>query len=227
MARRSSGAGCRRVPGSRRLQAATPPPRAVLRPGHPLELRLCEAVAGGEPRLATRATLLDRGDALVVRFECADPEPRARYRRRDEPLWEEEVVELFVAPGEATPTRYYELEVNPLGAVFDAIVDSPHGDRREMRVDPGWDCPGLEAGAEIDSAAGLWRALLVVPWAALDLDGERAETWRLNLFRIERPRDGATGRDGAPEYSAWSPTLVAPADFHRPARFASIRRILR
>ena len=88
-------------------------------------------------------------------------------------------------------------------------------------MDAAWDCPGLETKVLVDATAGLWRATLAVPWAALAPGGEREISWRLNLFRIDRPRDGE------PEFSAWSPTFVAPADFHRPARFASLRRILR
>ena len=86
-----------------------------------------------------------------------------------------------------------------------------------MTVDPAWDCAELEVRSEVDSAAGLWRAELALPWRAVgDADEER---WRLNAFRIDRPR----GR--APEFSAWSPTFARPADFHRPARFGFVTRI--
>ena len=37
--------------------------------------------------------------------------------------------------------------------------------------------------------------------------------WRANFYRIERPAGSL------PEFTAWSPTLVTPADFHKPARF--------
>ena len=47
-------------------------------------------------------------------------------------------------------TTYYEIEVNPLGALFDARVESPGLSRASMRVDPAWDCPGLEA--RVDAA---------------------------------------------------------------------------
>jgi hypothetical protein len=178
---------------------------------------LVRAIDGGAPRLATRLALLDDGERLHVRFECEAPAPWATHRQRDAPLWEEEVVEVFVAPGEPTPRRYFELELNPLGAVFDAAVDNPHGDRREMRVDSGWDCPQLETRCEIDAARGLWRAELALPWRALG--DAREKRWRLNAFRIERPRGGE------PEFCAWSPTFARPADFHRPARFGFVTRI--
>src|SRR5690606_34974195 len=122
-------------------------------------------------------------------------------------LWEEEVVELFVAAGVATPTRYFEIEINPLGALFDAVVESPAGDRCGMLVDPTWDAAGIAVAVEIDRDARSWRTQLELPWRAIVPDGTAPEALRLNLFRVERPRDGAP-----PEFSAWSPTFVEPAD---------------
>ena len=56
--------------------------------------------------------------ALHVRFDCADRDAWGTYRERDDPLYEEEVVEVFLAPGEADPRRYVELEVSPAGVLF-------------------------------------------------------------------------------------------------------------
>jgi hypothetical protein len=191
---------------------------ARLARGVPLALpRLVRASDGRPAALATSVTLLDDGERLRVAFECEDPEPRATLLNRDGPLWEEEVVELFLAPGRSTPKRYYEFEINPLGTVFDAIVDSPRGDRRALRVDPSWDCPGLTARAEVDGASGLWRAELGVPWRSVAADSS-VSAWRLNVYRVDRPAAAA------PEFTAWSPTWAAPADFHRPAHFGILLR---
>jgi hypothetical protein len=168
---------------------------------------------GGAVRWPTQATLAWDEDILDVAWRCADPDPWGTLEERDAPLWTEEVVELFLAPGEATPRRYFEIEISPRGALFDAVVDSPHGDRRAMRVDPAWNAPGLER--TVARTAGGWTAELRLPWQAL-VDGTPPPVWRLGLFRIERPPGGT------PEFSAWSPTLVAPADFHRPARFGRL-----
>lgn len=195
-----------------------PPPTCRLRRGRPAACdELVRSTDGGAPRLATRLVLLDDGERLLVRFECEAPAPWATHRRRDSPLWEEEVVEVFVAPGEPTPLRYFELELNPLGAVFDAVVDNPRGDRRGLRADPAWDCPELETRCALDPARGLWHAEIALPWRAVGDANEKR--WRLNAFRVDRPR----GRE--PELSAWSPTFARPADFHRPARFGFVTRI--
>jgi hypothetical protein len=151
-----------------------------------------------------------------VRFDCVDPHVWATHTLRDAPLWEEETVELFLAPGAETPVTYFEFEVNPLGTVFDAVVRNPRGDRRDMEVDASWDCPGLGAGAKVDRRSGAWAAWLSIPWGSLVEQGPVPREWRANLYRIERPR-------GEPaEFSCWSPTETDPADFHRPARFGRL-----
>ena len=174
------------------------------------------ASARGAAKDATRARLCHDGTALHVRFDCVDRDVWATHTRRDASLWDEEVVELFLAPSADTPETYFEIEVNPLGTVFDAIVHNPHGDRCGMEVDTGWDCPGLVAGAAIDRGAGGWSAWLSIPWSSLVGARPVPTVWRANLCRIERPR-------GEPaEFSCWSPTETDPADFHRPARFGRL-----
>lgn len=194
------------------------PPAVDLAPGRPLALELVRAVDGRRPRRATTVELEASSELLVVRFDAESPDPWATIRERDGRLWEEEVVELFVAPGAGTPRRYFEIEINPLGTLFEAVVDSPAGDRRGMTVDRSWNCAGLAAAVEIDREARRWRTRLELPWRALAADGAAPQVLRMNLFRVERPRDGAP-----PEHSAWSPTFVDPADFHRPARFGVVR----
>jgi hypothetical protein len=196
-------------------------PRCELRRGVPTALApLVDATSGSAPRLATRVTLEDAGSALRIRFECEDPDPWATLAERDGDLWTEEVVEVFLAAGEETPKAYFELELNPLGTLFDARVIGPHGDRSAMTVDRSWRAAGLTTAVEIDPA-GRWRAELTIPWRTIG-DGEE-RWWRCNFFRIDRPR--TPNSLAAPEFSAWSPTCMSPADFHRPARFGILQRI--
>ena len=79
--------------------------------------------------------------ALHVRFDCADRDAWGTFTRRDDPIYQEEAVEVFLAPGAADPARYFEFEVSPRGTLFDAIVWNPDSDRATMRADPAWDCP--------------------------------------------------------------------------------------
>src|SRR5262245_31805036 len=137
----------------------------LLAPTDPLvalpALKLVDARTGGAPRLPTAVRVGRRGDALAVRFDGRDAGVVATHRERDAPLWEEDVFEVFLAPGDEAPRRYFELEVNPLGALFDARVESPDRSRASMHVDTAWDCPGFSA--RVTRGPGRWSASLRIP----------------------------------------------------------------
>jgi len=168
---------------------------------------------GSGPALQQTRTRLCWDDAaLHVRFDCEDRDAWGTCQRRDDPVYEEEAVEVFLAPGAADPTRYFEFEVSPLGILFDARIHNPTSLRADLVGDPSWDCPGLRWAAGPATDRQDWWAVLSIPWAGL-VEGGPPDVWRANFYRIERPRDGE------PEFSGWSPTLTRPADFHKPARF--------
>ncbi len=173
---------------------------------------------GSGPAVQQTETRVCRDEeALYVRFDCADRDAWGTCRQRDDPIYEEEAVEVFLAPGEEDPTRYFEFEVSPRGVVFDARVHNPTSRRADMQVDPSWDCPGLRWAAGAGTLRQDWWAILAIPWRSIESDiepsGDPPRVWRANFYRIERPRDGE------PELSCWSPTLTDPADFHQPVRF--------
>ena len=176
----------------------------------PVELR--DAATGAAPRLRTAVRVGVRNGSLLVRFDGRDAGTVATLTRRDDPLWTEDVYEVFLTPLDP-PTLYFEFEVNPLGALFDARVESPDLGRKTMRVDPSWNLRGLSGRSRV--RAGRWSAVLKIPLAGLlggaDLDADVPRTWRANFFRIDR---------GSPdEFSAWSPTWIDPPDFHEASRF--------
>jgi len=161
----------------------------------------------------TVARICYNAQALTIRFDCADRDIWGTFSRRDDPLYDEEVVEVFLAPGEADPVRYAEFEVSPDGVLFDALIHNPTSERTELKVDQAWNCPGVRWSAGRNDAAGHWWAVLVIPWLAVAPVDHLPRVWRANFYRIERPRDDM------PEFSCWSPTMTEPADFHKPAWF--------
>ncbi len=60
--------------------------------------------------------------------------------RRDEHLWDEEVVEIFLDP-DRSGRDYYELEINPANVVCDLRMISPWPDKKG---DIDWNLAGLE-----------------------------------------------------------------------------------
>jgi hypothetical protein len=155
---------------------------------------------------------------LYARFDCQDRDIWGYYTRRDDPIYEEEAVEVFIAPTAEDPVNYAEFEISPNGVLFDALIYNPDGKNNpRMQGDRQWDCPGIDWRAGRDDLGGHWWAIFAIPWHSLTTSKAIPKVWRANFYRIERPHDEE------PEYSCWSPVMTRVADFHRPANFGVLR----
>ena len=185
-------------------------------------------VAWGPAPYETRFRALWSPAGLFLRFEADDPSPWHTMTRKDEHLWDEEVVEIFLDPGRAG-RDYYELEINPANVVCDLRMISGWPDKKG---DIDWNLAGLETRVRTEKAgtgrAPGWTATALLPWSGLrSLPSARGvavppkagDRWRFNLFRIERP-----GGPKAPEKDAvevaWSPT--GQPSFHVPSAFRDL-----
>ena len=182
-------------------------------------VRMRRATDGTTPRLATSLTVYRDDEFLTILYSGADDHVVATHLEHDAPLYEQDVVEAFLAPDSAA--EYFELEVSPRGTTFDARIESPDGVRATMRADRAWTCEGLFVAVrkivESDGSMSI-DTVLRVPFDSLGVKPPAAgEMWRANFFRIDRhPRRGD-------EYSAWQPTLRTPPDFHVAAAFGTLR----
>lgn len=182
---------------------------------------------GGTPPRATAVRLLYDADALYVRFDCEDDYVWGTLTARDAPVWEEECVEVFLNPA-GSAHQYYELNVSPLGTVFDACLLNPRTPAAPSGPFvglPQWDAQGLRTAAYVDGALGvpggarLWRAAYAIPFAALigapHQPPRPGDAWRANFCRIDAPTPGRR------DHYAWSPT--GGDFFHRPWCFGTLR----
>lgn len=179
----------------------------------PVELR--DAVTAAEPHQRTRVRTGWSDDEWRVLFESEDTDPWATLAARDAPLFEEETVEVFFDPvGDLE--GYFEIEVNPLGAVLDIVF---RRSRSGYKGDWAWDCDGLRTC--VRKGGGSWFAELAIPFRAI-CGGVPGPEWRVNFCRIDRPsRDGSLPR----ELTAWSPPLRG--NFHTPERFGFLEFTVR
>lgn len=184
--------------------------------------------SGGSPRTIVRACWTDH--QLLVAFECEDEDIWGTHKERDAPLYDEEVVEVFLSPT-GDVRSYFEIEVSPHNVVFDAAIHNPDLNRETMVTELAWTCSGLRTAVAIDGVVhdtpprsrskqgprGHWSVEMAIPFSALGLEGPPTPgaEWRVNFYRIDRGRREA--------YLAWSPTVKKPADFHVPDRFGALR----
>lgn len=182
-------------------------------PDDPEWLSFTRAIDGGPSRLATACTLFYDATSFYAHFRFEDDEIVANMLVRDDPIYEEDVLELFLSTGDRC--CYYEFQISPLGTLFDARVHSPEGQRATMTADRGWNCEGLWGSLKRERSRGsLWlsHVVLAVPFDGIGARAAKGDTWYGNLFRIDR---GAIET----EFLAWRPTRRDPPDFHVPAEF--------
>jgi hypothetical protein len=172
---------------------------------------------GSRSQYKTEAKVLYDEHFLYFAFRCADTNIWSTMRRRDQHLWLEEVVEVFLQADEINP-NYIELEVNPLGALLDIYMLAA---RKPLHYE-SWNSEKLRWAVKVDgtidgrSGDRQWTCEIALPMEDIvtaphnpPLPGDR---WRMNLYRGEHYP--------APAGLAWSPTLQD--DFHIPQRFGEL-----
>ena len=158
-------------------------------------------------------------DGLYLRFDVRDPEPWYTMERRDDHLWEEEVVEIFLDL-DGSGTHYAEVELSPANVVCDVHMIQGSPDRK---MDLAWDLVGLSS--RVFRQDDGWMGLLFLPFDGLavlpsarniGLPPRPGDTWRFNVYRIERP-GGPKAPEESPVFAAYSPT--GSPSFHVPSSF--------
>jgi len=171
----------------------------------------------GSPRSKVEAKILWDETNLYVAFQCEDTDIYATMKKRDQHLWEEEVVEIFIDP-DGDQRDYIELEINPLGTFLDLFVLTPVVPipYESYNIPARW---AVRVDGTVNNSSDKdrgWTVELSMPLqeavTAPNIPPKEGDKWRLNLYRIEqRP---------VAENAAWSPTLTP--SYHTPARFGEI-----
>ena len=183
-------------------------------------IRLTDNLTGEKARQATAVRLLWDDDYLYVAFDCEDSDAWSTYTEHDDPLYNEEVVEIFIDPSGLLRV-YFELQVSPRNVGFDSLILNDGGRSGEGRG-PNfqgvtmWTCHGMKHAVVVngdptrrDTNDDGWTVELAVPFSQLisapHIPPAEGDAWRANIYRIDHARD-------ASEFTAWSPTRMH--DFH-------------
>ncbi|MEP6672227.1 MAG: carbohydrate-binding family 9-like protein [Chthoniobacter sp.] len=171
------------------------------------EFRL--AIDGRLPLQSTTVRSLWNADEWRILFEVADTHVWATHTERGAPLYQEEVVEVFIDPvGDLE--SYFEIELNPLNTVMEVVL---RRNRSGYLKDFAWRCEGLRTAARRTDTG--WCAELAIPFRSLTADPPSVgEKWRANFCRIDRPPGVER------ELTAWS--SPGRANFHTPERFGFV-----
>lgn len=160
-------------------------------------------------------------NTLYFFFLCKDPDIWTSFAQRDEYLWENEAVELFIDVDDE-PETYVEIEVSPANVLFDSyIVDTVNIDVPKTAL---FNLKGIRTAVALSGTLNErndiddhWTVEIAIPFADLaNKNIEQVTTAteiRINFYRLDENQ----GKERM--YYAWSPTGDR---FHKPAYFGRL-----
>jgi len=172
---------------------------------------LKDCATGQKPRLSTTARAFWTRHSLFIRFDCEDDSVVATMTRHDDPIYEEDVVEVFISETGNIET-YKEFEQSPFNVRFDALVFNDL--QGNVRLDKTWNAQDWRSNAitKGENRVYVWE----LPFSNFAGGTPEVGTvWRINFYRVDR---GTAVNDDL--YLAWSPT--GEQNFHIPQRFGMV-----
>jgi hypothetical protein len=170
-----------------------------------------------QPEYRTEVRMLWDTKTLYFAFTCRGAPIEATYTRHDDPLFRQDVVEVFLDVA-GDQREYAELQANPAGVTGDYYhwcEPNPRNPvKRIFRHEPTWDLQGFVATAGLLQEKGAdvgWIVEMSVPVESLlkkrglDPDLRPGQALAVNVLRYAHPKD-ASGK-GVHHQFNWSPTL--------------------
>jgi hypothetical protein len=175
-----------------------------------------------DERISTRVMTSYDDRMLYVAFVCNDPDIWTNYTQRDEHLWEEEAVEVFIEVDDI-PDTYVEIEVSPANVLFDSYIVDP--EEINIQATAAFDIPGIRTAVNVagtlnmrDDTDNSWTVEVAIPYRDLITDRKKNvdtnSEIKINFYRLDKNK----GMDSAGY--AWSPTT---GRFHKPSVFGELR----
>jgi hypothetical protein len=154
---------------------------------------------------------------LYVFVQVTDTDIYSQYKVHDEPIWKQDVVELFI-DADGNRRGYVELQVNPNNTTFDSYFATT----RAQPGDETWTSnmvTAVKVRGTADKAGDAdqgWDVEIAIPWDAargrdqamqVRTPPQVGDRWKLNVVRVDYRSNG-----GSPGVSSWN--RITYGDFH-------------
>ena len=157
---------------------------------------------------------------LYIGFICYDSDIWGNFTKRDQHLWTEEAVEVFIDVDDK-PNTYIEIDVSPNNVLFDSYIVNPVD--IDVEATSKFDLPHMKTAVSVDGTINKrddidlsWTVEIVIPFRDMikdfNVDTLGEAKWKVNFYRIDR------GPEVVFHY-AWSPT---GGRFHQPSVFGML-----
>lgn len=185
------------------------------------------ATDGKEADFDTQFSVSYDKEFLNVEFMCGDNNFTSEnsFTEHNQPLYNQEVFEVFVGLGKEDTKEYLEIEINPNNALWIGKISNPDLGESPQRILE--QISPQEAGIlhEVSIFDNTWSGYLHIPWEFIgrDIDGN----YRINFYRIRskvsHPNPDWECDTETCDFVCWQSTLSgeSPA-FHRPKRFGHL-----
>ncbi len=188
---------------------------------------LVDAITGKPGRFGTTVRALYDSSYLYVAFVCEDDYVWGTCTHRDDPVFNEECVEVFLNPAKSD-YQYYEINLSPKNIVYDTCILNGRSEENPFESFVG--LPQLDfndlhtavwVDGDVDKQGGAreWRAEYAIPfnelYGAPHIPPQPGDEWTVNFYRIDSPVPDQR------DHYAWGPT--GRAAFHLPWRFGILR----
>ena len=161
-------------------------------------------------------------ETLYVGYECEDHDITATFKNRDDPVYQDDCVEIFIKPSDQRDS-YVGLEMNCLGVLYDYFYPFP------KELDKSFDLDGFQLKTSLrgtlkkrDDEGQGWSLEVAVPFKNFTRLADRlpptaGQRWRVQINRWDGVED-KTGR----RLSMWCHSGLKEAVPHNPERFGTI-----
>lgn len=163
-------------------------------------------------------TIHHNHESVFYSFTSFDQNIYSYFKNRDDHLWKEECVEIFIDV-DNDPQNYIEIELSPAGVLFDSFIINP--DVIDVDSTSDFNLSSIEYVVDVDGSLNdstdidtKWTAEISIAVNELDTETNLNNlNWRMNVFRINKDK-------AAEKYFAYSPTF---GKFHKPEKFVNCR----
>jgi hypothetical protein len=180
-----------------------------------------DAYNGSKLPYQTQAKVAWDQNNLYIAFECPDTDIFSELKERDDKLWMQDAVEVFI-DANRDGQDYLELQVSPKGVIFDSYFPK----HRQGQADYN---SGLKAAVDVqgtlnqrDDQDKRWIVEMALPFSdakgrgkyPLSLPPKVGDVWRVNFLRVD------VSKSVPQRAGAWSPPMSG--DFHTLSSFGEL-----
>ena len=168
----------------------------------------------------TIAQVFHDAENLYIAFKVNDLDIHSSYTQRDELLWEEEAVEVFIDTDQQ-PNDYVEVQVSPKNILYDSYIVDPVN--IDVAATKKYNLKGIKTAVKVNGTTNnrkdqdqSWTVEMAIPFNELINDFHpdllTNFSWKINFYRLNLDKSPIRAM-------AWSPTQ---GNFHQPEKFGTI-----